>query len=367
MTQEQVSRAVNVARTTIVAIEKGERIVRHDELQSLVRLYGVSLNEMLRDTKPKVDLAPRFRALPETEISKAEVAITLLNDLASAEMELETLLGRSTVRIYPPERPLAPGDPEQQAEEAALELRHKLGRGLSPLKDLVGLLESELLIRVFVRPIAERSISGLFAYEEEIGACILLNAYHSVVRKRQSAAHETGHFVSGRNRPHIDSAIIDSRSREERFAKRFGFALLMPAPAVRSNFLDFVRDHGRFSPRHLVLMADRYGVSNEALCRRLEDLQLLPAKTWESIRARGFSGDFARGLLDKNSATNTESDDGIVTPRLWFLAAEAHARGLVTEGQLAQMLRLPRLEIRAIIDTLEIEGIADLQTLPGRA
>jgi Zn-dependent peptidase ImmA (M78 family)/DNA-binding XRE family transcriptional regulator len=363
LTQDQVARALDFARTTLIAIEKGERRVRQEELTALAALYRTSLNELLRDSAVRVELGARFRALPETEVSKAEPAASLLNDLATAEVELEALLGRPSIRVYPPERPIGPGDPEQQAEEAAIEFRYRLGRGLAPLKDLIALLEVELGVRIFVRPIEERNISGLFIFDPIVGACMLLNAYHSPERRRQSAAHETGHLVATRGKPDVDSAAIDTNSREERFAKRFGFALLMPAAGVRSMFAEIVRDHGRLSPRHLVLMAAHYGVSNEAACRRLEDIGLLPRGTWQSMKARGFSGDFARRLLENSGFAVDSAQSEQITPRLWLLASEAYERELVTEGQLSQMLRLPRLDVRRILDTLEGEEIGDLQTL----
>lgn len=365
LTQDQSAKRLDMARTTLVAIEKGERRIRKDELFALADLYDTTLNELLRDHAVRVELEPRFRTLPETQYSKAATAATLLNSLAAAEVELETLLGHRTARTYPPERPLRPGDPEQQAEEAAIDLRHRLGRGSSPMKDLIAILEVELGIRVFIRPLEERSISGLFVFDDAVGACILLNGYHSIERQLQSASHETGHFVGSRGRPDVDSSIVDTNSREERFAKRFGFAFLMPAGGVRDMFSEHVRDYGRFSPRHLVLVAARYGVSNEAACRRLEDLGLLPAQTWESIKSRGFTGDFARKLLDEAGFTRDTGNAGSVTPRIWLLAAEAYERGLVGEGQLMRMLRLPRVEIRRILDTLESNGIGDLQDVVG--
>jgi Zn-dependent peptidase ImmA (M78 family)/DNA-binding XRE family transcriptional regulator len=359
LTQEQAAKAVELSRTTLVAIEKGERRIRQSELISLIRLYDVSMNDILRDTAIRIELEPRFRALPDTKRINAREAVVLLNDLASAEAELEGLLGRRISRIYPPERPLGPGDPEPQGEEAALELRHRMGRGLAPMKDLLAVLEGELGIRIFIRPIEEKSISGLFIYDESVGPCMLLNSYHSPERRRQSAAHETGHFIGTRGHPDVDSSAIDTTSREERFAKRFGFALLMPAPTVRAMFSDLTREYGRFSPRHLILVAARFGVSNEAACRRLEDLKLLPERTWESMRSRGFNGEFARRLLAEAGLPADDAEE-LLTPKTWLLAAEAYGRDLVTEGQLSRMLRLPRLEIRRIIDSLDDTGLIDL-------
>jgi Zn-dependent peptidase ImmA (M78 family)/DNA-binding XRE family transcriptional regulator len=362
-TQDDAAKNIDVSRTTLIAIEKGERRIRGNELAALAELYSVSLNELLRDTAVAVDLVPRFRALPGTDSLKSEAAARLLNDLAAAEIELERLLGRSPARAYPPERQIGPGDIEQQAEDAAIEFRHRLGRGISPIKDLVILLESEIGVRIFIRPIEERNISGLFVYDEKVGACMLLNSHHNRIRRLQSAAHETGHFVSNREEPDVDGSPIDTNSREERFAKHFGFALLMPAPAIRAAFSEFVREQGRFSPRHLVILAARFGVSNEAFCRRLEDLSLLKKGTWQSLKERGFSGEFARTLLGPEETGEVRNDDNQLTPRLWLLAAEAYARGLVSEGQLAQMLKLPRMGVREILDTLDGERIDSLSEL----
>ena len=108
-------------------------------------------------------------------------------------------------------------------------------------------------------------------------------------------------------------------------------------------------------------MAAHFGVAQEACCRRLEDLGLLPVRTWESMKARGFTGDFARKLLDDAGFAPERYSADPVTPRLWLLAAEAYQRELVTEGQLSRMLHLPRSEIRRILDTLDGDEIGDLQ------
>ena len=48
LTQAQAADAVDMARTTLVAIEQGQRRVRMEELQKLAKLYGSSANALLR-------------------------------------------------------------------------------------------------------------------------------------------------------------------------------------------------------------------------------------------------------------------------------------------------------------------------------
>ena len=48
--------------------------------------------------------------------------------------------------------------------------------------------------------------------------------------------------------------------------------------------------------------------------------------------------------------------DRPTTLRLNLMAAEAYEQGLLSEGQLARLLHLDRIELREILGGLEIEG-----------
>src|ERR1019366_1354422 len=172
-------------------------------------------------------------------------------DLVKAEVELENLLGVKRVRNYPPERPLLPGDVKAQAEQDATELRQRLGLGVGPVSDIVTLLEMELGVRVYVRRFDGR-ISGLFAYDETLGACMLLNANHPRDRRTQTAGHETGHFISTRRQPEILHQVESENSREERYANAFARAFLTPARALMQKFQEVTAGSDRLSRRHVI-------------------------------------------------------------------------------------------------------------------
>jgi Zn-dependent peptidase ImmA (M78 family) len=350
LTQQDAADRLNMARTTLIALEKGQRRLRAEELKAMAAVYGVSINTLLRPNSVLVSLVPRFRAIAADETDTADAAL-LLNDLAAAQYELESMLGIPFRPHYPPERPVGPGDVREQAEDVAMEIRQRLGIGLSAINDIVSLLELELGVRVFIRPLASSKISGLFAFDDKIGACILLNKNHPRERRAITAAHELGHLIATRSQPDVVELHAAPQSREEKFAAAFSYALLMPAALVRRRFSDLEREAGAFSPRHLILLAHQLAVSEEALCRRLEELTLLPSGTWDSLRERGFSGELVRRVLGDRVA----SDETAVPPRLWFLAAEAYRRGLLSEGQIARMLRAGRVEVRAMFDALGAE------------
>jgi len=354
LTQQEAAERLAMARTTIVALEKGQRRLRSEELKSIIECYHISANALLRPQSVSINLVPRFRAIaPEAE-GAAEAAL-LLNDLAAAQFEIEKILGITPRFQYPAERPIGPGDIRDQAEDAALEIRQRLGIGLGVIADIVSLLELEFGVRIFIRPLTASRISGLFAFDPQVGACILLNRNHPRERRAMTAAHELGHFIATRTQPDVVDLHSGPQSREERFAAAFAYSLLMPAAFVRRRFAELRQEAGTFSPRHLIMLAHQLSVSEEALCRRLEELNLLPSGTWESLRDRGFSGALVRRVLGDKAAPAEHP----VPPRLWFLAAEAYRRGLLSEGPITRMLKSDRLEIRTMLDDLgEEEGMA---------
>lgn len=358
ITQADAANAIGVARTTLVAMEQGQRRARINEVQQLARRYGTSVNALLRQESVHVDLEPRFRRLPGSGDGAADRAVQLLSNLARAEVELENLLGVKRKRNYAPERPILRGDVRAQAEEDAAELRQRLGLGISPITDIVTLLELELGVRVYVRRL-DPQISGLFAYDEALGPCMLLNANHPRERRAQSASHETGHMVSNRREPEILHNNESENSREERYANAFGRAFMTPARAVRQKFQEVTAGAERLTRRHVIVLAHFFCVSREAMVRRLEELGLTKAGTWDWFQTNGGITDEQAGqvLGDLTTPDAHKADaDRPTTLRLNLMAAEAYQQGLLSEGQLARLLHLDRIEIREILSVLEIEG-----------
>jgi Zn-dependent peptidase ImmA (M78 family) len=360
LTQAAAAQALNVARTTLVAIEQGQRRARIEELQKLAALYNVSLNVLLRQDSAKVDLRPRFRRAGEAD-TDVEESITLLNSLVEAELELENLLGIQRARNDPPERPLLPGNVLLQAEQDASELRQWLGLGMAPIHDMVSVLEIQLGARVFIRPLPTR-ISGLYAFDEVAGACILLNASHPRDRRTQTSAHETGHFISTRRAPDALYEGSAEASREERYANAFARCLLTPARAVATRFQDVTAGAARLTRRHIIILAHIFGVSREAMVRRLEELRLAKSGTWDWFKEHGgITDEQAREVLGDAIPPDPAKADATrqVSMRMSLMASEAWRRGLLSEGQLARLLHIDRVEAREMIDEFQAEGAVD--------
>jgi Zn-dependent peptidase ImmA (M78 family)/DNA-binding XRE family transcriptional regulator len=357
LTQDAAAASLGMARTTLVAIEKGQRVVRPEELLAFAGLYGVSAGKLTSPDAIHVDLSAKFRRTEGRETSRGVTqALSLLNRLATGAAQLERLLGRELRTDYPPPIRIVARFAVQQAEDAANNLRARLGIGLGPIPDLIGLLEVDLGLRIFIRALPSK-ICGLYAFDPAVGACLLINANHHWKRRVQTAAHETGHFVADRAHADILEEEAVSPSVEERFAKRFGSALLMPASAIRARVEEIAESEDRFAVRELVLLAHQFCVSTEAMCRRLEELSLLPQGTWESIRERGFAGDLERRVIGE---PNAPPKPPLVPPRSAYLASISLDRGLLSEGQLCDLLAVDRSELREALLPFEAEEVMPL-------
>ena len=357
-TQADAAAEIDVARTTLVAIEKGQRRLRTAELQKLAHLYSVTVNALLRREAVHVDVVPRFRKMDASPESAEESAAVLLGDLVKAEVELENLLGIKRVQNYPPERPIMPGNIRAQAENDAADLRHWLGLGAAPVRELVTLLELEMGVRIYVRPMNAK-ISGLFAYDEMFGAFILLNAQHPLERRTQTLAHELGHLVSTRFMPDVLHENEPDNSREEKYANAFARAFLTPPRAVMQRFKEVTAGAERLTRRHIILLAHTFAVSREAMVRRLEELKLTKPGTWDWFDANGgITNEQARQVLGELHipTSETSGDSYSTTLRLDMLAEEAWRRELLSEEQLARLLKTDRVELRQKLDRLSIEG-----------
>ena len=357
LNQTKVADTIGVARTTLVAIEQGQRRIKLAEIQQLAKLYETSVNALLRQEAIQVNFAPRFRKLASSDGAEDEAA-QLMTDLVKAEVELENLLGYKRAVYYPPERPLLPGDIKAQAEQNALELRQRLGLGLGPILDIVTLLELEMGIRVYVRRFDGR-VSGLYAFDEAVGPCILLNANHPKERRSLTAGHECGHFISIRREPEVLYCGGVQTSREERYADAFGRSFLMPARAVMQKFHEVNAGSQKLSRRQVIILAHFFSVSREALVYRLEDLSLVKTGTWEWFLSNGgITDEQAIQVLGdlKIPDSDKAAADRPTTLRINLLASEVYRKGLLSEGQLARLLKLDRIELRETLCDQEFEG-----------
>ena len=351
LTQEAAATHLGAARTTIVAIEKGERRAKPNEMIQLAVLYRRSVNELLRPGAPVQPFAVQLRAtiMNDDAVARAiEEPTWLFQRLCEDYYELERLCNAQMAMNYPAERPAGGAPPEIVGEDIAQRERLRLGLGDGPIPNLRLLLEQDVGLRVFY-PELPRDVAAMFSYDPHLGGCIAINANQPYERRRLSLAHEYGHFLSSRYRAEV---MLLGRYRRlpdhERLANTFAICFLLPADGVsrRVNEVKGAKD-GRFTYADICTMAYYYAVSVEAFTRRLEDLKLAKSGAWERLKASGFKVAEARAIL---GIARPAVVDDLLPPRYSFLALEGYREGQLSESQLAHFLRVDRGEARRIVD-----------------
>jgi Zn-dependent peptidase ImmA (M78 family)/DNA-binding XRE family transcriptional regulator len=349
LSQDEAASRLGVARTTLVAIEAGERRLRAEELLALASIYEEPLDALLREDPAPRHLAAQFRTaagkLPEHADLRA--AASELQHLSEDYFELERIVKAPLSARYP-DPVTTSGDPDRSGRVLAEDQRLRLNLGDGPLPHLREVLENEASMRIFAIPLPSR-IGGLFGFDAELGACVAMNAKQPWERQRWSLAHEYAHFLTRRDRPEITVVLSEYRRvpSSERFADAFARHFLLPAEGVRRRWELAVTDAGGDATAGLLLQqADWWGVSFQAFALRLEGLKLVRPGTFESFASRGFAVEEGRALLGLPAR---EADDRLLPRRYRLLALSAFADGLLSEERLARFLRADRVSARALV------------------
>jgi Zn-dependent peptidase ImmA (M78 family)/transcriptional regulator with XRE-family HTH domain len=363
MTQQQAADVLNVARTTITAIEGGVRRPRPEELVRLAQLYRRSVSDLLRAAAQPGTV--RF----DVFFRSAGARVDLENDPSLAAdvqrfeqfcrwyVELETEVGAPLPRRYPALYDATGPSVEQSAEDVAAAERNRLGLGDGPVGDVYGLLETDVGIRVFAFRLMASRVAGMFLYDEGLGGCVAVNARHPEVRRRWSLVHEYAHFLTDRNKASISVLHSGKRlPREERWADAFAKHFLLPGVGLGRRFDAMQRaKDGPPTPADVLVLAHLYRVSFEAMVLRLEEIERLPEGSWKHLRDRGFRPEQA-----KRSVPLTPHEPDPVLPRRYeLLAAEAFAAEKLTAGELARRLDRDRVDALAHVEQLTSESRLD--------
>lgn len=352
MTQADAAKVIDAARTTIVAIEKGERRLKPNELIKLARAYGRAISDFVRPSPIIEPFAVQFRAAyqrSEQEEARIDPIIQRLEELCRNYLELEKIVDAPLPRNYPQEYDVTNMPIEAAAESIAIAERQRLGLGDGPIPLLRDILEQSVGIRIFYLKMPAK-YSEIYSYDEQLGGCMAINLDHYEERRRWSMAHGYLHFLAHRRKPVVDFEGQYQRIPEsERLAEAFPKYFLMPSSGLLRRFNDMYRTHGKFTPTNLFTLAHYYGVSIEALGYRLEGMGLLHSGTLERLRDRGLK---VRKVQQELGLEEIEQHTDSVPVHYQHLAIEALDQGLITEGRFADFLGVDRLEARRIAEAL---------------
>jgi Zn-dependent peptidase ImmA (M78 family)/transcriptional regulator with XRE-family HTH domain len=356
ITQEAAASHLGCSRPTYIAIEKGERPAKSEEIVKLATLFGKRVHELLLQAEPITVLSPHLRG--EVERVHPGNAALVREQMASGiedfqrfldqYRELERLMNAPLRSKLPEERALGSVvDPAELAEDTATEERRRLGLGDQPLINLRATLETEVGLRIFYSDMLPSPVAGMYDFVPALGCCLYINRKHPPERRRVSMVHEYGHGIVDRHKPAIDYLFMPGRKpANERFADAFAAAFLMPATSVRRRFLDVVNMTGDFQVADLCRLAHAYFVSVEAMTYRLEKLGLVQKGRAELLKESRLP---VRQAKERLRLSPHPVNDDPHPERYKALAVYAYDQEKISEGQLAQFLRCDRVTAREIV------------------
>lgn len=366
MTQAALAEQLHVARTTVVAMEKGSRRPSDDELLELSRILGVSLHDLVKPLYVHSEVMTRFRSVAAAIASPVDAAVRQLEQFGRQYVELERLLG-----IAPATAPLADlatfraGDRIERSskearragQQAARAVRALLGLGDAPIADLEAILEMEAGLRIFHLRGLPKAVSALLVWGEGIGACVGLHAQQPRERRRWSLAHEFGHFLRDREAGDLLPTAGPGRmDPSEHFSEGCASELLLPATGVSRHFDERRRANGgRFLIADIIEMRHHFDVSFQAMTLRLEELDRLAPGTYQRIR----EGSFAQQEVEQQLGYGGEAfqPPAIVPARYQELVLAALDEALISETEASRYLEVPRVQVRALLQqTTEQRG-----------
>lgn len=118
----------------------------------------------------------------------------------------------------------------------------------------------------------------------------------------------------------------------------------MPTSSLTQRFTEIYQSKGKVTPPDLVRMANDFGVSFEAMARRLEEMKSVPRGLHDRlIDNHRYQPKKAREEL---GLTEISEETQKLSERYAELAMQAYADEKLTESQFANFLQIDRLDAR---------------------
>jgi Zn-dependent peptidase ImmA (M78 family)/transcriptional regulator with XRE-family HTH domain len=347
MQPEEVAKILGVDVDEIIKWEDGSSEPLLKYLWDLAELYQ-------RNTEYFLKLAPALpdylsfrlerRKIMKDLPSEVRKVIVRFDELCRAESEIEEALQE------PRSIKLKKVQGMVDSQELAKNERNRLALGTRPIRDLRKLLIDQG-VRVFTLPIPDipaNELSGLSWWHEKYGPCILLNGKNNSGRRQFTLAHEYAHLLLN-DPPTVCAFMLDIP--EEQFANRFAAEFLMPEQDIILNFPRPISGYRSLpNDQELGKFAGRYGVSLEAMGRRLEYLELVPKGTtntkiaeWEKlpVKYRSPSGPRWRRQLGEEFIS---------------LAVDAYSKERISLSKLSEYLGQDLRRVRGVVSESKRRG-----------
>jgi Zn-dependent peptidase ImmA (M78 family)/DNA-binding XRE family transcriptional regulator len=258
-----------VTKQALSKYEKGVMQPSASVLKSLADALEIKASELLRSPTHEITLLA-FRKMASMGAKEEES----IKALVQVEFEKRLLLqgrisGRQQIGInlggYE-----APD--EKTADAMAEKLRADLRLGVDPIGNMTALLEDYAIHVISLD--TSRKFDGFSAVAKDhkgipMSAAVVCRSNVTGDRQRLTLAHELGHLVLKEC----------DEQKAEKLAYRFGAAFLVPRETL---IKEVGEKRTSLNVKELLLLKARFGVSVQALVRRMRDLEIISEPTYKS-------------------------------------------------------------------------------------
>lgn len=328
LSESEVASELGMSVSDVASWEDGNEVPSFVQFQALSKFFGLPEVFFLRET-PAIPLQASFRsqtALRPAEMSPATRKVLVqFTELCRYQAQLERML--DTVPQIPLPQVAGIADPEREAES----VRIQLGLDSQPIGDLDSLMHAEG-IKVFYLDVPGKEFAGLSLVSSEFGHAIWVDATDAYVRQRFTVCHEYAHLLWDRRMTNIPTACdLDWNTEPERAFNRFAAAFLVPAKS--SELWRFSEEHPSPGPEDLDSLIHIYGLSREAIARRLVELEMCGHDLVSRVLAAGLPEPPPGHPVRRRPGWRKTRGK-----RFLSLTRTAYKKGMISLGKLAEYL-----------------------------
>jgi len=357
LSQEAAAKAVGINRVLLNYYETGHRQVPLTVAVALSRLYGTSLESLLAEEElagTGVDISGiLFRAARKDLGDTAKAGLRLFEQRVSDYVELAEEM--DIVLPGPGRSPFsAPRSANvKEGTWAARELRRLLNLGGGPLGDLFQLLDEHVLIwRLPLGVDLAKAPSGFFYNHPKAGFCIAVNSQMTFGRQIFTLAHELAHAYFHSQTADVVVSMPGEDHGRELFADAFAGEFLVPSDELRRVVGELAAFGDTADPTFVVHLQRHFGVSFAMLRVRLLQEKLITQRDFDTL-AEVSPSRLALALGYSVHPADVGSYD--LHPlqahplRMLLLVRAALERGVITQGDAAEILATSTEEIRQLL------------------